>query len=88
MGIVLNSPCESIGKNPTENAYFLRVPNIWPEPGPGRLCTTIFQNGFWPLPLCLVNLILETSLPLFYHLHSLPLFPEKSLRLPLYLTFK
>ena len=43
-GTILNSNSDSTHKKLPENIYFFGVPNILPEPDPGRLCTTYKQN--------------------------------------------
>ena len=37
-GTILNSNSDSTYKKLPENIYFFGVPNILPEPDPGRLC--------------------------------------------------
>ena len=46
----MNRSCESIGKNLSENAYFLGVPNIWSELDPVGLwrgCREKGAKNFW-----------------------------------------
>ena len=38
-GTILNSKSDSTHKKLPENIYFFGVPDILPEPDPGRLCT-------------------------------------------------
>ena len=44
-GTILNSNSDSTHKKLPENIYFFGVPNILPEPDPGRLCGLFFIRG-------------------------------------------
>ena len=75
MGIFLNSPCDSIGKDASENAYFMRLPKNLSEPLSEQAVKSLIKGNY--SPLCFEDLCIEFSAESLYGMYS-SFFPYSS----------